>query len=356
MTLPMVPDVSDCRRRLERIFPPGISARNDLVREMAAKTVALALYVGAVGDPDAAAARCIRPSMVAWMSDEAMDLRTDDAFRLEWYRAARSGRRSVEALLSRRATPHRPWYADTTREPIRDEILRPMRERYGAVLGRQGIATTSPAPSMVLASDFAEIFDPSISDAELDARIKAWGEAHLSASEQLRLRALSQLDPDGSKIRVDLPGRGTRVLPPGHSSVLVASFMEHFVPRFVGSAYVLALCHGGDPTASEDRHELEKVGLPLVGGPALPDIVMLALEDGRLWLAEVVVSAGEVNDGRRDALLAWASMGGIDPGHCALLTIFRSRSDPAARRSMPRLAWGAEVWFADEPQHRMHLA
>jgi|GEM_PF-7008452 len=47
-SLPSLPSLQTIMNRLPLIFPEGIAHRNYLIREMAAKTVFVMLYVGAV--------------------------------------------------------------------------------------------------------------------------------------------------------------------------------------------------------------------------------------------------------------------------------------------------------------------
>jgi hypothetical protein len=51
--LPPVPPVETIQGRLRRIFPEGTPHRNCCVRDMAARTVFMMLYVGAIADEDA---------------------------------------------------------------------------------------------------------------------------------------------------------------------------------------------------------------------------------------------------------------------------------------------------------------
>ena len=137
---PMPPLMSfqDIHERLQVIFPDGTANRNYVIREMAAKTVFVMLYIGAVEGSD----RWMRPDQVTRMSD-AQALLADDCDRTEW----------VERSMLR--TPGRidgRWYAANTREPIRDETLREGLVRIGAVKEREGLPTTSPRPRYALAT------------------------------------------------------------------------------------------------------------------------------------------------------------------------------------------------------------
>lgn len=65
MPLPPLLPVSDIHDRLQKIFPDGTANRNYVTREIAAKTVFVMLYIGAVED-----AGCwLRPDQVTrWSS------------------------------------------------------------------------------------------------------------------------------------------------------------------------------------------------------------------------------------------------------------------------------------------------
>ena len=146
MPLPPLLPVSDIHERLQAIFPDGTANRNYVTREIAAKTVFVMLYVGAVED-----AGCwLRPDQVTRMTDAQAAL-TKDENREVWL--AESMRPTAGNIEGR-------WYAVNTREPIRDETLREGLVRMGAVKEREGLPTTSPRPRYALALEFASLFDP----------------------------------------------------------------------------------------------------------------------------------------------------------------------------------------------------
>ena len=153
MALPPLLPVPDIHERLQAIFPDGTANRNYVTREIAAKTVFVMLYIGAVEDAE----RWVRPDQVTRMSD-AQAVLADDGDRTEWL---------VESM--RRAAGHIDgrWYAANTREPIRDETLREGLVRIGAVKEREGLPTTSPLPRYALAPEFAALFDPTLTKVAL---------------------------------------------------------------------------------------------------------------------------------------------------------------------------------------------
>lgn len=127
------------------------------------------------------------------------------------------------------------------------------------------------------------------------------------------------------------------------------------MPVLVADPLVLALCHAGDPTANDDRMELGRAGLRLAGCPVLPDAILLDGATGTLWFLEIVVSGGEIPEGRRSDLLGWAGDHGFGSDRCRFVTIFRSRSEGILRTSIARLAWDSLVWLADEPDAPLRL-
>src|ERR1700756_2954212 len=110
MTLPALPGWPAVHDRLTMIFPDGIPGRPLLVREATARTVFVALYVGAIEGSN----RWIAPRHVVRMGDTQAAQR-EDAARLTYYSAM---------SVPRSPSPPDRWYAENTREPLRDEVIR----------------------------------------------------------------------------------------------------------------------------------------------------------------------------------------------------------------------------------------
>jgi hypothetical protein len=96
--------------RLPLIFPEGTPNRNYCIRELAASTVFTALYIGAIDG----AGVFLGPVHVYRMTDK-QSVKPDEKDR----------RGYATAILNKRTRiPGKRWYADNTREPIRDGAMR----------------------------------------------------------------------------------------------------------------------------------------------------------------------------------------------------------------------------------------
>jgi hypothetical protein len=93
-------------------------------------------------------------------------------------------------LKKKPQVPGTRWYADNTREPIRDETLRDGLVAVGAVTRREDLPTTSGAPRYALMWDFAALFDPTVQGSRLEEMITAFQAKHLSKSALARTKII----------------------------------------------------------------------------------------------------------------------------------------------------------------------
>lgn len=349
--LPALPSVAAIQERLQFIFPDGTSNREYVTREMAAKTVFVMLYVGAVEG----GGRWIRPDQVGRMTDE---------------QSAKDGEEDRDAWLgesmgrSRGDIPGR-WYSVNTREPIRDETLRDGLVAVGGVVVRSGLATTSPAPRYSLARQFAALFDPSLDGQRLESAIEEWRGANLSPAALARVAivrrgAVSQ----DAQVPVQLPNGEVRNLAPGPSSRITKAVLEEFAPRFLVQPGLIWLSESGNRVVAQDDELARAIGLAIEPDRNLPDLILVDLKaDGAnapdrvlLVFVEVAATAGAVSASRRGALLQIATDADFDEGDVTFVSAFEDRDRSAFRRSVGELAWGSFAWFASEPDNivRMH--
>lgn len=127
--LPPLLDVDDIHERLLAVFPEGTPHRGYCTRVIAARSVFVMLYCGAIDGTG----MWIAPKHVYRMSTSQSDRRQSEQ--------RQAYAREVEKPGF--VAPADRWYQDNTREPIRDETLRDGLMRVGAAVTRPGLATTS---------------------------------------------------------------------------------------------------------------------------------------------------------------------------------------------------------------------
>lgn len=342
--LPPLLDVGEIHRRLQVIFPAGIPHRNYCTREMAARTIFVMLYIGAVEGSGI----WMAPKHVYRMGHGQSEQRSDAA------------RRAYAAAVERPgfAAPTDRWFQDNTREPIRDETLRDGLVQIGAVVRRAGVPTTSSKGRYALQSGLASLLDPAMRDETLQAATAAWQERHLSPGALARVRLQQRTAIAArSKVLVTLPNGETRQMEAGPSSVITKAVVEVFAPRFLGNAAVLWISESGNKVVQRDDELAKALGLEIQGDKLLPDIILvdLAPQEPLLVIIEAVATDGPITEARRAALLDLVTGAGFKAGQVAFVTAFQDRNQPAFKKAVPDLAWGSFAWCLSEPEHMIAL-
>jgi len=345
-SLASVTPLSTITDRLRIIFPEGTPHRNYCVREVAARTVWVMLYAGALEG----AGRWLRPSMVTDMSDRQAR-RLADAERNKWYRKSEHPGRSRSAGA---------WFAPNSREQIRDETLRLGLIPNGAVIERKGLPTTSPAPRYALSLDFAALLKDDLAGEKLNVAIEKWRKAHLSKAALARVTLMRKgAVKTGGAVTVTFPSGHSRTLAPGPSSDFSKALVEEFAPRYLVRPAVLWLSESASKVRDCDDELAASLGLRIDATRNLPDLILIDVgttgADFLVVFAEVVATDGPVNESRKKALLAIAQDAGFDARNIAFLTVYRDRGDQAFRRSVADLALGSFIWFMAEPDSLLIL-
>lgn len=349
--LPNVPKLDTISKRLPLIFPEGIENRSYILRESTAKTIFVMFYAGAV----AGSGNWIRPNQVVVMTD-AQAMMTDDDSRILWVKETLKpgGKKDI---------PNR-WYADNTREPIRDEVIRQGLIPLNAVIEREGIPTTSSKPRYCLAAGFAALFDETAPLYELDERICQWQEQNLCAEAIARINLLkggNVADQSREMVYVTYPNGDRRQMAPGPSSEISKAVIEVFSRRFLQNPAVVWLSESRHKVVHSDNTLARKIGLNINSAELLPDIILFDVGssdsvDGALLLfVEVVATDGPITQQRKDQLLALATNGGYKDDNIVFVTAFRDRNDNAYRKLSSTIAWGSFVWFMSEPDMLIQL-
>jgi BsuBI/PstI restriction endonuclease domain/BsuBI/PstI restriction endonuclease HTH domain len=342
--------------RLFRIFPRDAF---DPVHSnmLAASALALMLYVDSVVPetgllPDDAA--WARPSMCLWMRD-GVYAHEDADERTAWRLAALVSRKASAELEASWGVPNGPaWYADNSRETLRDETF-PAWLDHGALRDRPGLATTSSRPRWALAAAFADLFDPALEGDALDNAIDAWRATHMSPGDRFRIATLRERDRAGHAVVVRLPGGETRSLEPGVASTILRGVLEQWAPARLSDPVVLTISEPGDKVYVVDESRLRSLGLTIDTGNLLPDavIVDIAQQPPTFWIVEAVATDGPVSEDRRRQLLRWAEEQRIPGDSCRFLTAFLDRNDSIAKRRLKDLAADTFAWFAAEPSREL---
>ncbi|MDE0148829.1 MAG: BsuBI/PstI family type II restriction endonuclease [Rhodospirillaceae bacterium] len=344
MLLPPLLPVPDIHERLQAIFPEGTANRNYVTREIAAKTVFVMLYIGAVDGEEC----WLRPDQVTRMSD-AQAAQEGDSDRAGWLEL--SMRPTTGDIDGR-------WYAANTRESIRDETLREGLVRIGAVKEREGLPTTSPLPRYALAPDFAALFDPSLTEDTLNTLMEEWRAANLSKGALARVAIMRRgAVAREAGVLVTFPNGETRHMEPGPSSVISKAVVEEFATRFLGQPGVIWLSESRNQVVARDDGLAQDIGLAIEPDRNLPDLILVDLEpvEPLLVFVEVVATAGPVTEGRQAALMAIATEAGFSEGQVAFLTAYADRNEAAFKDSVSELAWRSFAWFMSEPDHILLL-
>ena len=255
--------------------------------------------------------------------------------------------------------PGTQWYADTSREPIRDETLREALVVVGAAIERPDIPTTSSKPRYALQPAFAALFDPTLTGNDLAKAIEIWQAASLNKGALARIALLRRgAAAGGTHVTVTFPNGETRRMKPGPSSIITKAVVEVFAPTFLNKPAVLFLSESGNKVVSRDEELAQAIGLSIQADKNLPDTVLVDLgpEHPRLVFVEVVASDGPISPRRMQALREIAEAAGFPAEHIAYVTAYQDRSGTPFKKTVDALAWGSYAWFVSEPEGLIELS
>jgi len=251
------------------------------------------------------------------------------------------------------------WYAQNTREPIRDETIRNGLMQVGAVVDRQGLPTTSSHPRYALARKFAELFDMNQTESDLERLIVKWRKENLSSSALARVQLIRRaVVASDEGVLVSFPNLETRRLAPGPSSMIARAVVEEFASRFLETPGVLWMSESGNKVVARDDALAQSIGLVIRADRNLPDIILVDLgpSEPLLVFVEVVATDGPVNEARKAAFLDLTAEAGFSERHVAFLTAYMDRDRAEFRKTFSSLAWQFFAWCVSEPEHIILLS
>lgn len=330
--------------RLPLIFPEGTPSRNYCIRDLAASTIFTMLYIGAIEGSGV----FLGPKHVYLMTNKIAGQSGDEARRAY----------AVDAMKPGYRPPGTRWYADNTREPIRDETLREGLVAIGAAYSRNDLPTTSSKPRYSLKADLAALFDPSLTGEALNQHITNWQKQNLNKEVLARIAIRHRgaaASNDG--VLVTFPNQETRRLVPGPSSIISKAVIEEFARIFLVDPAVLWLSESGNKVVTRDEEIAHAIGIHIEADKNLPDIILVDLAGDKplLVFVEVVATDGPMTERRRDALYLLTDKAGFDRQHVAFVTAYADRDSAAFKKTVPSLAWGSFAWFMSEPSNLIGL-
>ena len=343
--LPELLTVQALQHRLQLVFPDSFPDRRLLVGAMAARAIFVFLYGGFVGDTGV----YLRPSHIYFFTREQA-AKHQDAERLAWRRqTAKPGFRPVGSR----------WYADNSRESIRDDLLRNTMLRMGLAHKRAGVPTTSSKPTWFLDAGFATLFQPELTEDDLAQAVEAWRQHALDAATLQRMRLSAQgVQKREGDVLIDLPDGARMRIGPGPSSLIAKGLIEHCAPACLKHPAVLWLSASDRKSYPQFAEVAASVGLRFDLNAELPDLILADLDHPPLFVfCEIVATDGPMTEGRKQALQALVSTHSAIPlSRLRFVTAYEDRNSPVFRRHFSQLATDSYVWFRTEPGLLVHLS
>jgi hypothetical protein len=330
-----LPTIAEIWRRLQIIFPEGISNRTFLTREMTAKIIFVMLYIDAIEDNDV----WLTPKHVVRMTQE------------QSYKQEEEERQNFQkdCLKDRFELPGTKWYQENSREPIRDECIVKGLYPKGCVTIKPDLPPTSSKPRYALYKHFARLFV--ITNHEFEEEIEAWKENHLSETELNRIQIIQERHSPQDTVLVTLPSGESRRMESGPSSRIAKSVVEEFAPRFLNEPSVLWISQSRKKSVVQDQELMQGLGLPIDQKSLLPDMILadLIADNHLLVFVEVVATDGPIDEQRKELLLKLAKQAGYSEQQIVFVTAFEDRGSAPLRKKLTELAKDSIVWCRSEP-------
>jgi hypothetical protein len=326
--------------RLPLIFPEGTQNRNYCIREMAASTIFTLLYIGAVDGSEI----YLAPVHVYRMSSQQASLESNED-RMAYGRNALKKGFQPQGIR---------WYADNTREPIRDETLREGLQQVGAVMALTNLPTTSSRPRYCLQKEFALLFDPGLDGESLLLAIANWQIKYLSAGARARITLANRsAKANSDRVLITFPNGEARNFSAGLSSEISKSVIEVFAPRFLTDPAVLWISTSDVKVPYLDNEVASAIGLNIKADKDLPDVIIVDLgtQEPLVVFVEVVATDGAITDRRQLALHHLTDNAGFHRKQVIFVTAYHDRQSAGFKKTISGLAWGSYAWFASEPDN-----
>jgi len=153
-----------------------------------------------------------------------------------------------------------------------------------------------------------------------------------------------------NKVPVKLPSGKKLEFSLGKHNDLQKAIIEEFLPRYGYGSEVLYVGDTSDKYLHLDKNKLEELNFFELAHDELPDIIAYSKQKNWLYLIEAVHSSGSIGELR---LLQLKKLTRKCKVEIIYITAFLDRA--TFRKFMLDIAWEAEVWIADNPDHLIHF-
>jgi len=330
-----LPSIGEIQRRLEFIFPEGISDRSYVVRESTAKTVFVFFYINAIQGEDI----YLAPQHVYRFTDQQCERQTEDD-RIQYI---------INCKKKNFVAPGLRWYADNSREQVRDENIKDGLVCKGAVIVDATVPTTSNKGRYALQRDFAGLF--LLNDQVFEEEARKWQTYFLSARELAKVRIMRERHASEGVVSVEMPNGERRNLKPGDSSQITKAVIEDFAPRFLEQPAVLWISESGNKVVLHDDRLMRDLGLPIDQQRLLPDLVLadLGRDHTLIIFVEIVHSDGPITEARKTEIISIAEKSGYTNRDLAFISAFKERNAAALKKRLSGIATDTLIWCVAEP-------
>ncbi|MGE3539176.1 MAG: BsuBI/PstI family type II restriction endonuclease [Candidatus Tectimicrobiota bacterium] len=234
--------------------------------------------------------------------------------------------------------------AENTRESYRKLSLQPLCEE-GLVVRHQ-LSTNDPKTFYRLHPEMLRLLTcPAPLERRWLARDLASRLSQGETWKQQRRRA---------EIPVEVGQPQMHFLSPGTHSRLAAEVVEVYAPAFLKAPRVVYLGDTRNKGGYQNRDLMRELNLPIQVTASLPDIILLCEAERAVVVIEVVASSGPISAPRLaqlQLLVQQCQALGYRPRY---VSAFPSRR--VFRRFVEDIAWGTQVWIANEAEHIISFA
>lgn len=229
-------------------------------------------------------------------------------------------------------------------DDIRRKDLKPLLDE-GFVINSSELdqaATNNPNRGYTLSAPFANLLK-AYGTSKWVERLFSFVEIHLKVKKELEKKRAME------RIPVTLPSGVRLELSTGEHNLLQKKIVEDFLSVYGMGAKVLYIGDSIDKYLHRDAETLQQLHITLEHD-TLPDIVAYSREKDLLFLIEAYHSSNPMNNERVSSLKQLVAN---CEASVVYVTAFLTKTE--GLKHLKEIAWETEVWFANEPNHMMHL-